>query len=78
MRIKEYHLNSDHQVVKKVVKEVLDLFKLELPVKVEKLPYRKSPEKQAQLLSQAPFDILELSVENTVAEVAGETTSAMT
>ena len=78
MRIKEFHLNSDHQVVKKVVKEVLDLFKLELPVKVEKLPYRKSPEKQAQLLSQAPFDILELSVENTVAEVAGETTSAMT
>ena len=43
MRIKEFHLNSDHQVVKKVVKEVLDLFKLELPVKVEKLPYRKSP-----------------------------------
>ena len=44
MRIKEFHLNSDQQVVKKVVKEVLDLFKLELPVKVEKLPYRKSPE----------------------------------
>ena len=41
MRIKEFLLNSQHQVVCKVVREVLNLFKMELPVPVEKLPYEE-------------------------------------
>ena len=52
LRIKEFLLNSQNQVVCKVVREVLNLFKMELPVPVEKLPYRKSPEKQAELISK--------------------------
>ena len=64
LRIKEFLLNSQNQVVCKVVREVLNLFKMELPVPVEKLPYRKSPEKQAELISNAAYDILELKIEN--------------
>ena len=78
MRIKEFLLNSQHQVVCKVVREVLNLFKMELPVPVEKLPYRKSPEKQAELISNAAYDILELKIENFTESVPGETTSSLT
>ena len=78
MRIKEFLLNSQNQVVCKVVREVLNLFKMELPVPVEKLPYRKSPEKQAELISNAAYDILELKIENFTESVPGETTSSLT
>ena len=78
MRIKEFLLNSQHQVVCKVVREVLNLFKMELPVPVEKLPYRKSPEKQAELINSAAYDLLELKIENFTESVPGETTSPLT
>ena len=78
MRIKEFLLNSQNQVVCKVVREVLNLFKMELPVPVEKLPYRKSPEKQAELISNAAYDILELKIENFTESVPGRTTSSLT
>ena len=78
MRIKEFLLNSQHQVVCKVVREVLNLFKMELPVPVEKLPYRKSPEKQAELINSDAYDLLELKIENFTEGVPGETSSPMT
>ena len=61
-----------------MVREVLNLFKMELPVPVEKLPYRKSPEKQAELISNAAYDLLELKIENFTESVPGETTSPLT
>lgn len=78
MRIKEFSLNSRQQVICKVVREVLELFKMELPVPVEKLPYRRSPEKQAELIGSAAYDLLELKIENYVDSVPGETTAVMT
>lgn len=78
MRIKEFYLNSRQQVVRKVVREVLELFKMELPVPVERLPYKKSPEKQAALISSGAYDLLELKIENHVESVPGKTTMPLT
>ena len=54
MRIKEFLLNSQNQVVCKVVREVLNLFKMELPVPVEK-PTERVLRSRRSLLVMPPM-----------------------
>ena len=68
MLIKNFTLNSSHQVVVKVVREILNLFAMEVPA------LAKEPVEYAE----TDYDLLELNIENTVDSVAGEKTLPQT
>ncbi len=68
MRIKRFSLNSDHQVIVKVVQEILNLFKAEV------LPEAEWEDGTAA----ADCDLLELRIENYIEGVPGETSHAQT
>ena len=63
MLIKNFTLNSSHQVVVKVVREILALFAMEVPA------LAKEPAEHAD----AEYDLLKLDIENEISSVAGET-----
>ena len=68
MLIKNFTLNSSHQVVVKVVREILNLFAMEVPAMA------KEPAEHAD----EAYDLWELDIKNTIDSVAGATTHTQT
>lgn len=76
MQIKKFSLNSEHQVVVKVVREVLNLFKMQIP---EVLSAKaRQHVRQPEAPDETHYDLLELRIENFVSGMAGETTNQQT
>lgn len=67
MKIKEFSLNSEHQVIVKVVREILNLFKMEIV-----------PTEELADFQPAEGDLLSLTIENYIEATAGETTHTQT
>ena len=68
MLINKFSLNSRHQVVVKVVREILNLFKMEVP----------SLSKEPQLHTAEEYDLESLIIENFVESIPGPTTVPQT
>ncbi len=68
MLINNFSLNSQHQVVVKVVREILNLFKMEVP----------SLAKEPQEHTTEEYDLEKLEIENFIESIPGETTLPQT